>query len=72
MTQRTFFDNSDMLDKLDEIQMSKLDRERARQIARRAERLVCLSFSAGRVPGMLVTQLRRILRPRIRRYSASK
>ena len=68
----TLYDSSDIIDKLDSIEMSELDRERARQIAQRAEKLVCLSFAVGGVPGILVARLRRLLRPKIRNYSTSK
>lgn len=72
MKSKVLCDGSETIAKLDSIQMSALDHERARQIARRAETLICLSFVAGRVPDLVVARLKRLLRRKIPIHSTPR
>lgn len=72
MKSKVLWGSSATIAALDSIQMSELERERARQIARRAEELVCISFAAGRVAGLLIARLRHLLRREVPIHSTPR
>ena len=48
-----------LIAQLDGIRMSNLERHRAKQLARRAEDIVCALFAVGRLPRLIALRLAR-------------